>query len=312
VPFVKMHGIGNDYIFFDAITHPHLATRRDWPAQARRLSHRHTGIGSDGIVLVTAPPAGARTRFKPHAAMRMFNADGSESEMCGNGLRCVAKLLHDDLGLTHQPLRVHTGAGVLTIDYAQTDGLLTEATIDMGEPALDIDAIPANRRALTRTTSRHVWALRVPGHRRPLHVTLVNMGNPHAVLFVDTLNEAQTAAAMLGPILEHHPAFPRRANIHFVVIQPGSRAAMVTWERGSGLTQACGTGACAVLVASVLTGRLPGRATLSLPGGDLHVAWDEASGRVLLTGPAAVSFRGTVRLDAPVKQGVRTGKSARA
>nr|MCU0689737.1 diaminopimelate epimerase [Phycisphaerales bacterium] len=206
---------------------------------------------------------------------------------------------HDDLGLAHQPLRVHTGAGILAIDHAQTGGLLTEATIDMGQPVLDLPSIPANRRALAKTSTPHVWSLRVPGQRRPLHVTLVSMGNPHAVLFVDTLKEAQTAAATLGPILERHAAFPKRANIHFVTVQSASRAAMVTWERGSGLTQACGTGACAVLVASVLTGRLPGRATLSLPGGDLHVAWDEASGHVLLTGPAAVSYRGTVMLDTP-------------
>lgn len=291
--FVKMHGIGNDYIYLDAVNEPALAERADLPELSQRMSDRHRGVGSDGLILVCRPAAtGADVR------MRMFNADGSESEMCGNGVRCVAKFAHDRLGIRCNPMRIETGRGMLSIEYSLVQGRLDQATVDMGEPILEVEQIPvhASRVVPCDGSAPHAYRISLPGIT--WEATFVSMGNPHAVIFRrggEDLTRDQLRSLdleRLGPPIEHHPAFPRRVNAHFVSIQSRGEASMRTWERGSGITQACGTGACAVLVAGVLTGRLDREATLHLPGGDLRVRWDEATGRVFMTGPATDVFEG--------------------
>jgi diaminopimelate epimerase len=286
--FVKMHGIGNDYVYVDAVTEPALE-QRDLAGLARRVSDRHTGIGSDGLILLCRP-----TVKEAHVRMRMFNADGSESEMCGNGIRCVAKFAHDRLGIAAKPMRVETGRGVLSIDYTLAGGKVSSATVDMGEPILDLAKIPVDE-AKVRETPRG-YAL--PGFKGAEDWRFVSMGNPHAVSWdfaADGKNFEPAQRAMLGelcPQVEINPAFPRRINVHLVHVISPREARMVTWERGAGFTQACGTGACAVLVASVRTGRLERKALLHLPGGDLEIAWDAGTGHVFMTGPATDVFEG--------------------
>ncbi|MFN0132301.1 MAG: diaminopimelate epimerase [Phycisphaerales bacterium] len=295
--FVKMHGIGNDYVYVDAFTDAAVERRRDLPALARAMSDRHRGIGSDGLILLCRPTSNAAD-----VRMRMFNADGSESEMCGNGVRCVAKFAHDRLGIRRLPLRVQTGRGVLAIDYVTADSRLATATVDMGEPVLSAERIPvelprptADGKIIDFPLARFVplpaessaWVEEAglePG------MTCVSMGNPHVVLFC-----ARPDAVMLerlGPYLETQPIFPNRVNVHVVAAIEPTVAVMRTWERGAGLTMACGTGACAALVAGVLTNRLAPAATMRLPGGELAIKWDRASNRVLMTGPAEEVYSG--------------------
>jgi diaminopimelate epimerase len=297
--FVKMHGIGNDYIYLDAVTDPALAERRDLPALARRISDRHTGVGSDGLILLCRPSArGADVR------MRMFNADGSESEMCGNGIRCVAKFAHDRLALRPRPMQVETGRGVLTIDYDVREGKLVEATVDMGEPILDLARIPVEEHLLSHRDGPHRYGVVLEGKKalgvgvgKGWFATFVSMGNPHAVVFgADRDFSRQQLSELdlprLGPLFESNEAFPRRINTHFVAPQSRTEATMRTWERGAGATMACGTGACAVCVAGVLTDRSDRSVLLHLPGGDLRVRWDEKSNHVYMTGPAEDVFEG--------------------
>lgn len=289
--FVKMHGIGNDYIYLDAFGEPDLAQRPDLPDLSRAMSNRHTGIGSDGLILVCRPRSD-----DADVRMRMFNADGSESEMCGNGVRCVAKFAHDRLGITAQPMRIETGRGVLAIEYQTRSGRLEEATVDMGEPILDPAAIPFDPERLI-LAREHTYRIEIPGST--WLATFVSMGNPHAVIFQEeqedlALDQLRSLELdRLGPRLEHHRAFPNRINAHFVAVHSRQEATMRTWERGSGITQACGTGACAVLVAGILTGRLDREALLHLPGGDLRIAWNAQNNHVFMTGPATEVFSGT-------------------
>lgn len=299
--FVKMHGIRNDYVYLDAVNEPALE-QRDLAALARAVSDRHAGVGSDGLILVCAPRAGGDVR------MRMFNADGSESEMCGNGVRCVAKFAHDRLGVRARPMRVETGRGLLSIDYRVEGGKLMAATVDMGEPILEAGRIPvqmpgigAGERVIDAPLAKTGLTLpRVAGSAEwaeacglEAKATCVSMGNPHLVLFCRDV--ARVPLEMVGPALETASVFPRRINVHFVAVHSEAEATMRTWERGAGITQACGTGASAVLVAGVLTGRLGREALLHLPGGDLRIAWDEGSGRVFKTGPATEVFEGEWR-----------------
>ncbi|MFO0951791.1 MAG: diaminopimelate epimerase [Isosphaeraceae bacterium] len=272
--FTKMHGIGNDYVYVNTFDQKPPAD----PAKlAVAVSDRHFGVGSDGLILI-GPSEVADAR------MRMFNADGSESEMCGNGVRCVAKYIHDHGIATKPRVKVETGRGVLTLEIEAVDGKAARVRVDMGAPILQASDIP------TKLPGNPPVNVPVEVGGKTLAVTAVSMGNPHAVAYVD--DAAAFPLETLGPLLEHHPSFPRRVNVHVVqVIGPGE-VIMRTWERGSGITLACGTGACAVCVAGVLTGR-SGRTILAhLPGGDLTLEWPADDGSVYMTGPASEVFQG--------------------
>ncbi len=275
--FTKMHGIGNDYVYVSTFDQPAPA---DPAALARAVSDRHYGVGSDGLILI-----GPSRRAD--ALMRMFNADGSESEMCGNGVRCVAKFLHDRGIAPRARVRVETGRGVLTLDIEAEGGKARRVKVDMGAPILQGSDIPCTLPGDPPLET----PITVDGHS--LRVTAVSMGNPHAVVFVDDV--VSFPVETVGPALERHPAFPRRVNAHFVEVIGPAEVRMRTWERGSGITLACGTGACAVCVAGVLTGR-SGRAILAhLPGGDLDLAWPAVDGPVSMTGAAVEVFTGEWR-----------------
>jgi diaminopimelate epimerase len=280
-----MHGIGNDYVYVDCVNQPA-------PSDPARLSiavsDRHFGVGSDGLILLL-PSQQADVR------MRMFNADGSESEMCGNGIRCVAKFAYDHGVSQANPMRVETGRGVLTLHLSVENSKVALVTVDMGEPILTAKDIPT-----TLTTEKVVDApLPTTQGARPSWydecgliptMTCVSMGNPHVVIYCADV--AKVPLEQVGPILERDTIFPRRINVHFVQVISPTEAIMRTWERGSGITLACGTGACAVCVAGVLTGRTSRELLAHLPGGDLRLNWDAASNHVMMTGPATEVFRG--------------------
>ena len=272
--FTKMHGAGNDYVYVDCITHP---MPHDPAGLSRRISDRHFGVGSDGLILICPSE-------RADARMRMFNADGSEAEMCGNGVRCVAKYVHDH-GLVRKPrLTVETGRGVLTLDLDVHDGRVRQVTVDMGEPILQGERIPTT---LPGDPPKDA-ALELPG--RTLRVTCVSMGNPHCVTYVDEITDDWVLS--VGPQVERHPAFPRRTNAEFVRVNRPGDVTLRVWERGSGETLACGTGACAVAVAGVLTGRTARQIVAHLPGGDLQLHWSEKDNHVYMTGPAVEVFSG--------------------
>ncbi len=271
--FTKLHGCGNDYVYVDCITNP---MPHDPAGLSRRISDRHFGVGSDGLILICPSE-------RADARMRMFNADGSEAEMCGNGVRCVAKYLHDH-GLVRKPrLTVETGRGVLTLDLDVSDGRVGQVTVDMGEPILEATRIPTT---LPGNPPKDA-ALELPG--RTLRVTCVSMGNPHCITYVDEITDDWVLR--VGPQVERHPAFPRRTNAEFVRVNRPGDVTVRVWERGSGETLACGTGACAVAVAGVLTGHTARQIVAHLPGGDLQLHWSEKDNHVYMTGPAVEVFR---------------------
>ncbi len=258
--FTKMHGLGNDYIFLNCMA----GTPDGLPELARRLSHRHFGVGGDGIICVCPPD---RADFK----MRMFNADGSEGAMCGNGIRCFGKYVYD-YGLTDKRhLTVETGAGEREVSLLIRNGVVTGAAVGMGAPVVQPPV-----------------ALSIGD--REYEAIPVSMGNPHAVIEVDS--PAALDLAALGPLVERHPAFPGRVNAEFVRVVNRGELEMRVWERGSGETLACGTGACASAAAMIAAGKLNREAVVHLAGGDLAVRWDEESSQMFMTGPAAAVFDG--------------------
>lgn len=282
-----MHGLGNDYVYVNGFSE----TVADPVATAVKVSDRHFGIGSDGLILILPPSQGG------DAKMRMFNADGSESEMCGNGVRCVAKYVHDYRLSSNNPLRIETGRGILTLQlHLDAHEKVDRVTVDMGAPILDLPQIPANPEHLARTGNEHEYLLKPsPALLAPsLPAVLVSMGNPHATFFVPDVKAIDLEK--VGPLIEHHPAFPRRVNVHFAQVLSRGELVMRTWERGSGITLACGTGACAVAVAAHLTRRTDRTVLAHLPGGDLQLRWDEQSNHVFMTGPATEVFAGEIRL----------------
>ena len=265
--FTKLHGCGNDYVYVDCFRQPIPA---DPAGLSQRISDRHFGVGGDGLILICPTDKG-------DARMRMFNADGSEAELCGNGVRCVAKFVHDHGLSLNNPLKIETGKGVLTLHLEITGGKVEQVTVDMGEPILEAEKIP------TSLPGPRVVDVPLPGplaeflHRTwavecglAAGVTCVSMGNPHVVLYCKDV--AKVPLEQVGPLLENASFFPRRINVHFVQPLSAEEAIMRTWERGSGVTLACGTGACAVCVAGVLTGRTGRRLLAHLPGGDLQTA----------------------------------------
>ncbi len=270
--FVKMHGIGNDYLFFDCFERPLRA-----PSDiAVKLSDRHRSVGGDGIVLILPSK-------KADAKMRMFNADGSEGKMCGNAIRCVAKYLCDLKGVRKDVLTVETRAGIKRIEPLKPRGRVDLFRVDMGKPTFSPDRIPAlfeGRRILCHP-------LIVGGET--YRVTCLSMGNPHCVVFCE--DPSAVCLERIGPLFEHHPAFPERVNTEFVSIVSKNELKMRVWERGSGETLACGTGACAAAVAAILNGFCEaGEVTVHLKGGDLTVTY--TGGNVFMTGPAEISFTG--------------------
>ena len=262
IPFTKMHGCGNDYIYVNAMQHPIADPAR----VAIAWSDRHKGIGSDGLVLIDRSPV-------PEAdyAMRIFNADGSEAMMCGNASRCIGKYLYER-GLTDKTeIRLLTLSGVKTLQLHLSGGIVESVTVDMGEPVFEDESQFLAGRSQGRGS-------------------FVSMGNPHYVIFTDDVHQV----AETGRTLEHHPAFPQRCNIEFACVQADGSIRTRVWERGSGITQACGTGACATAVAACLTGRAGRTSDIVMDGGTLHIEWREADNHVYMTGPAAFVFDGEI------------------
>jgi len=323
-----MHGLGNDYVYVNTFEVDLVDV--DVPELARRVSDRHRGIGSDGLILIAPPTDGVDADVR----MEMYNADGSRGEMCGNGIRCVAKYALDRgltarKGAVPQPQRgrgtrtvvadganndnaqevrtrtltpalslskgegaatrslaVQTDRGVLMVDaFVGDDGAVERVRVDMGLPIMVPSEIPTTLGDASRCV-----AVSMPVGDQRFATTCVSMGNPHAVTFIDDV--VGFDLEKVGPLVECHAAFPNRVNFHVVEIHSQKEATMRTWERGSGITQACGTGACAVLVAGVLEGRLSRSAMLHLPGGDLLIEWPADDASVLMTGPAEEVFSG--------------------
>lgn len=273
--FTKMHGLGNDYVYVSGFDQ---AVPADLEQLAIAVSDRHFGIGGDGMIMILPSD-------KADARMRMFNADGSEGEMCGNGVRCVAKYIHDHDIANKETVTVETGRGVLTLQIRRdAAGKAEWITVDMGTPILQSSLIP------TTLPGDPPVDAPIEALGRSLKGTAVSMGNPHFVIFVDDLKSVDLDR--IGPALEKHPAFPKRVNVHFVEVVDRDTVNMVTWERGSGITLACGTGACSVCVAGVLTGRTNRAITAHLPGGPLKLDWPADDASVFMTGPATEVFSG--------------------
>ena len=275
--FTKMHGAGNDYVYIDARNQQY-----DWPALSIAMSDRHLGIGSDGLIL-------ALPSDKADLRMRMLNADGSEGEMCGNGIRCLVSFAFDNgiVAAEKSPVRVETMAGVLDVTPLRDDRQrMSGARVLMGEPRLNPPDIPVAIEGMDVVIDQ---PLEVAG--RKFRMTCVSMGNPHAVVFMDEPID-DFPLTEIGPQVEHHPLFPARVNFEIVNVLDGGKTLKTrVWERGSGITMACGTGACAVQVAARLNGLSGDRATITLPGGDLTVEWP-GEGEVIMEGPVATVFDG--------------------
>jgi diaminopimelate epimerase len=278
--FTKMHGAGNDYIYIDA---RHLD--EDWPSLSRAMSNRHFGIGGDGIILVLDSDIA-------DLKMRMFNADGSEGEMCGNGIRCFAKyaIEREIVPRPENGLKVDTLAGMRTVVPVYDGDRVRGARVSMGLPKLEPKEIPVDLDPAMGPARGPVLKYPIqPGDFR-LYLTFVSMGNPHAVTFLDQ-PVGEFPLHNIGPLVEGHPMFPRRVNFEIVNVEDGGRLTARVWERGSGETMACGTGACAIAVASRLLGYTGDKVGITLPGGTLKIEWD-GEGEVYLEGPAEEVFSG--------------------
>ncbi len=280
IKFTKMHGAGNDYIYVDTS----LYNIGD-PAKAARLwSAPHTGIGSDGLVLI-----GRSAMPEADFTMRIFNADGSEAMMCGNASRCIGKYLYEKKLTDKTEIRLLTLSGVKTLMLHTTaDGVVESVTVDMLEPRL-ADTTQLATPDGTMTDGE------VEASGRMFKGTFVSMGNPHFVIFTDDIAKADVAG--WGSQLEHNALFPSRCNIEFAQVMPDGTIRTRVWERGSGITMACGTGACATAVAAALTGRAGRKSNIAMDGGTLSIEWSEDDGHVYMTGPAAIAFEGEIELD---------------
>ncbi len=279
--FTKMQGAGNDYVYVSGFNQ---ALPLDLPQLAIQVSDRRFGIGGDGLIAILPSE-------KADARMRMFNADGSESEMCGNGIRCVAKYVYDHGICKKESLTIETGAGVLSLVLTVANGRVSQVTVDMGPPRLEAAQIPTT---LGASPTSHVinWHLEFRGHQ--LFATCVSMGNPHCVIFVPEATDELVLE--IGPMIERDDRFPKKTNVEFVEVLSPGEVRQRTWERGSGETWACGTGASAVCVAGVLTGKTDRQILNSLRGGQLRLRWDEQNNHVFMTGPAVEVFSGQWQL----------------
>jgi diaminopimelate epimerase len=286
--FTKMHGIGNDYVYVNCFRE----TVEDPARVAEQVSDRHFGIGSDGLILIKPSEV---ADFE----MEMYNADGSRGAMCGNGIRCVAKYVYD-YGLTDKTqISVATGSGIKYLDLTIENGKVALVKVDMGAPILEAAKIPVDVAQVKRSkaTDQSVdpivsELLSVQGKDYP--VTCVSMGNPHCITPVADVDGLKIEE--IGPYFEHHPAFPDRVNTEFIRVLDRRTVQMRVWERGSGETWACGTGACAVAVACILNGWTEDEVTVKLRGGDLKICWDKEKNTVFMTGPATVVFDGEIQL----------------
>ncbi len=273
IKFTKMHGLGNDYVYIDAINQK----IENESSLAKFVSNRHFGIGSDGLILICKSEV---ADFK----MRMFNSDGSEAEMCGNGIRCVGKFVYDK-GLTNKTtVKIETLAGIKTLILNIKEGKVETARVDMGEPILEAEKIPVI------STENPVKNLELEAENKKFKFTCVSMGNPHAITIVENTKEFDVER--YGKVLEVDKAFPKKANIEFVQIIDKENIKMRVWERGAGETLACGTGACATAVACNLNGLTGRKVNIELLGGTLNIEWNENDNHVYMTGPAVTVFDG--------------------
>lgn len=291
--FSKYHGLGNDFVVLDAIADPALL-HLDLVTVARIVCDRHTGIGADGLLVLAS---GSRTG---HAIMRVYNSDGSDGGMCGNGVRCIAKRLVEMHGFDATSISIEVSGQDRAVRCRVRDGTLIEATVDMGAPQFDAKSVPvlwhaarcvgAPLREVTPSSATDA------GRLGACTVACVSMGNPHLVLFLDSESKSllmnRDALCAIGKKLENDPAFPERANVQFVSVLSANEIDLRTWERGSGWTLACGTGACAAVACGVDLGLLGRRVLVHLAGGDLTIEWSESSNRIAMTGPAAHAFDG--------------------
>ncbi len=277
--FTKMQGLGNDYIYVNCLNQP----IENPSAVAKFVSDRHFGIGSDGLVLILPSDI---SDFR----MRMFNSDGSEAEMCGNAVRCVGKFVYDNSLTSKTTISVETLAGIKILEMGVENNQVVKVKVDMGEPILEPKNIPV-KSDMERFISQPVT---IDG--KVYNVTCVSMGNPHAVTYVDSVADFPLEA--VGSKMEVHDLYPRKINAEFVEVIDRTTLKMRVWERGAGETLACGTGACAVLVSSVLNGLSERKATIKLLGGDLTIEWNENDGHVYMTGPAVKVFDGTIDIKA--------------
>ena len=274
--FTKMHGLGNDYVYMDAI-HQEIKEKQEF---AKFVSDRHFGIGSDGLILIDKSD---KADFK----MQMFNSDGTEAEMCGNGIRCVGKFVYDK-GLTDKKtITIETLAGIKTLELTIEDGKMKFARVDMGEPILEPEKIPV----IAKETP--VKDLKLTAEGKEFIFTCVSMGNPHAVTFIkEDVNKFDICK--YGRIFEIDKAFPKKSNIEFINVVNDHTLKMRVWERGAGETLACGTGACASVVSAIINGYTSREVTVHLLGGDLNINWDEKDNHVYMTGPATTVFEGKI------------------
>ena len=281
IDFVKMHGIGNDFIIIDDRSLS-IESVKPYPELAEKLCSRHFGIGADGILLIL-PSEDHDFKF------RIFNSDGSMAQMCGNGLRCVARYVYEQGIIPKKIMQVDTLAGILVPEIiTDEDGQVKSVRVDMGEPVLDCSRIPVRcdkDRAVEEPLATDLGTFKI---------TTVSMGNPHAVVFVDQVDETDIAG--IGRQIETHSLFPEKTNVEFIEVVGPAELKMRVWERGAGITLACGTGACAALTAASLTGRTENRAVIHLDGGDLDITWDRESNHLFMEGPAELSFEGRVEI----------------
>ena len=277
IKFTKMHGLGNDYVYIDAINQ----NIENESSLAQFVSNRHFGIGSDGLILICKSDV---ADFK----MRMFNSDGSEAEMCGNGIRCVGKFVYDK-GLTNKTtVKIETLAGIKTLILNTKDGKVETARVDMGEPILEAEKIPVI------SSENPVRNLILNAEGETFKFTCVSMGNPHAITIVD--NTENFDVEKYGKVLEVDKAFPKKANIEFAKIVDKHNIKMRVWERGAGETLACGTGACATAVACHINGLTERKVNIELLGGNLEIEWHKDDNHVYMTGPATTVFEGTLEI----------------
>ena len=278
IPFTKMHGAGNDYIYVNTL----LYNVPDPEKAAIVWSDRHKGIGSDGLVLIGKSPI-------PEAdfSMRIFNADGSEAMMCGNASRCIGKYVYERVLTTQTQIRLLTKSGIKTLSLHVSNGVVESVTVDMGKPVLEDENLFNPQIAKSPSTPLALW--RGVGGEAAL---FVSMGNPHLVIFIDDIDQL----GEMGSKVENHAAFPPRCNIEFARIEADGTIRTRVWERGSGITQACGTGACATAVAACITGRAGRHSSIVMDGGTLDIEWREADNHVYMTGPATFVFDGEIEL----------------